>query len=182
MPEVYQQLHQTFMLVHSINPRVSFDIFINKVDEDVFPNDDGKLDFQNSVSNDVYREFEEVSGIKSTNLVQGISYHLTSIYDYSVHEVFSKVVQKLFPEQPSVEVLLNQLGLACDFEKVYLFDMQTHLYFGTDENFVDQVVYELCIDCLDLMVDTSLIYGGNREGPSQNALISVGRWCGCVLY
>jgi hypothetical protein len=35
------------------------------------------------------------------------SFHLTSIYDHSIFEAFSKVVQKLIPQLPTLENLLN---------------------------------------------------------------------------
>lgn len=36
-----------------------------------------------------------------------LSFHLTSIYDHSIFEAFSKVVQKLIPQLPVLESLLN---------------------------------------------------------------------------
>lgn len=36
-----------------------------------------------------------------------LSFHLTSIYDHSIFEAFSKVVQKLVPQLPKLENLLN---------------------------------------------------------------------------
>ena len=36
-------------------------------------------------------------------------FHLTSIYDHSIFEAFSKVVQKLIPQLPTLENLLNIL-------------------------------------------------------------------------
>lgn len=38
-----------------------------------------------------------------------ISYHLTSIYDHSVLEAFSKVIQKMVPQLPTLENLLDIL-------------------------------------------------------------------------
>lgn len=39
-----------------------------------------------------------------------LSFHLTSIYDHSIFEAFSKVVQKLIPQLPALENLLNILN------------------------------------------------------------------------
>lgn len=36
-----------------------------------------------------------------------LSFYLTSIYDHSIFEAFSKVVQKLIPQLPTLENLLN---------------------------------------------------------------------------
>lgn len=35
------------------------------------------------------------------------SFYLTSMYDHSIFEAFSKVVQKLIPQLPTLENLLN---------------------------------------------------------------------------
>ena len=36
-----------------------------------------------------------------------LSFYLTSIYDHSIFEAFSKVVQKLIPQLPTLENMLN---------------------------------------------------------------------------
>ena len=41
--------------------------------------------------------------------VSSFSFYLTSIYDHSIFEAFSKVVQKLIPQLPTLENLLNIL-------------------------------------------------------------------------
>jgi len=38
-----------------------------------------------------------------------LSFYLTSIYDHSIFEAFSKVIQKLIPQLPTLENLLNIL-------------------------------------------------------------------------
>jgi Ras-related GTP-binding protein C/D len=38
-----------------------------------------------------------------------IRYHLTSIYNHSIYEAFSKVIQKLIPQLPTLENLLDGL-------------------------------------------------------------------------
>lgn len=45
-----------------------------------------------------------------------ISYHLTSIYDHSVFEAFSRVVQKMIPEYATLENFLNVIiSVSCNF-------------------------------------------------------------------
>lgn len=53
-----------------------------------------------------------------------LSFYLTSIYDHSIFEAFSKVVQKLIPQLPTLENLLNilisvSLSLTVYFQPVY---------------------------------------------------------------
>ena len=40
-------------------------------------------------------------------LLVKLSFYLTSIYDHSIFEAFSKVIQKLIPQLPTLEELLN---------------------------------------------------------------------------
>ena len=96
-----------------------------------------------------------------------ISYHLTSIYDHSVFEAFSRVVQKLIPQLPTLENLLNVLVSTCAMEKAYLFDVASKLYISTDSSPVDMQSVELCSDMIDVVLDVSGIYGlsgGNSDG------------------
>lgn len=52
-----------------------------------------------------------------------LSFHLTSIYDHSIFEAFSKVVQKLIPQLPTLENLLNIFISNSAIEKAFLFDV-----------------------------------------------------------
>lgn len=52
-------------------------------------------------------------------------YHLTSIYDNSIYEAFSKIIQKLIRELPTLENLLNVLRTVS-----YLFPFVIYIYFN----------------------------------------------------
>ena len=126
-----------------------------------------------------------------------LSFYLTSIYDHSIFEVgegtgrgeggdcdlyplqaFSRVVQKLIPQLPTLENLLNILisvGAVCcashgdemayictqnsGIEKAFLFDVVSKIYIATDSSPVDMQSYELCCDMIDVVIDVSCIYG-----------------------
>jgi Ras-related GTP-binding protein C/D len=49
-----------------------------------------------------------VGGHAQTQEVQ-ISYHLTSIYDHTIYQALSRVIQKLLPQVQYVTQLLDQL-------------------------------------------------------------------------
>lgn len=56
-----------------------------------------------------------------------LSFHLTSIYDHSIFEAFSKVVQKLIPQLPTLENLLNILiSVKIIFSLLFLFFNKKH--------------------------------------------------------
>lgn len=48
-----------------------------------------------------------------------LSFYLTSIYDHSIFEAFSKVIQELIPQLPILENLLNILNTVRGFLLVY---------------------------------------------------------------
>lgn len=118
-----------------------------------------------------------------------LSFYLTSIYDHSIFEAFSKVVQKLIPQLPTLENLLNIFISVCfiltsyskqsqsmsclrllpinillvfqhsGIEKAFLFDVVSKIYIATDSSPVDMQSYELCCDMIDVVIDVSCIYG-----------------------
>jgi Ras-related GTP-binding protein C/D len=81
------------------------------------------------------------------------SLHL-SFYTLSI-----QVVQRLVPQLPALNNLLDILIASCSVDKSYLVDVVTKLYVATDSNPVDVHTYELCSDLVDVVVDVSYIYG-----------------------
>ncbi|EGV93819.1 Ras-related GTP-binding protein D [Cricetulus griseus] len=92
------------------------------------------------------------------------SFYLTSIYDHSIFEAFSKLVQKLIPQLPTLENLLNIFISNSGIEKAFLFDVVSKIYIATDSTPVDMQTYELCCDMIDVVIDISCIYGLKEDG------------------
>ena len=147
-----------------VNPNMAVEVFINKVDGELFLSDESKYDCRREVMTQVTDELAE-AGV-GPDAVQ-IRYHLTSIYDHSIYEALSRVVQRLIPQLPTLENLLNVLVSTCSMEKAYLFDVVSKLYVSTDSGPVDMQSVELCSDMIDVVLDVSGIYG---LGPSHAAV------------
>ncbi|CAM9934079.1 unnamed protein product, partial [Phaeothamnion confervicola] len=81
---------------------------------------------------------------------------------------FSKVVQKLIPQLPTLENLLNCLISSCNMEKSFLFDVVSRIYLATDSNPVDMQSYELCSDMIDVVIDVSCIYGARDDRGEES--------------
>jgi len=99
-----EALHRLFLTVshaYHINPKIHFEVFIHKVDG---LSDDFKIDTQRDILQRLTDDFMD-AGLESVYL----SFYLTSIYDHSIFEAFSKVTQKLIPQLPTLESLLNIL-------------------------------------------------------------------------
>jgi Ras-related GTP-binding protein C/D len=166
--EAINRLNGTILNLQPSYPNVNIEVFIHKVDG---LSDDYKLDIQRDIMQRIQDELSD-HGVENAP----IHFHLTSIYNHSIFEAFSKVIQKLIPHLPSLEALLNNLCRASGFEKAYLFDVLSKIYIATDSSPVDMPSYEICSDYIDVIVDISEIYGWNRpqgyvdmlEGPPWN--------------
>jgi hypothetical protein len=162
---VLQSFTDTVTRAVRANPSIAIEVFVHKVDGELFLSDEAKYDCRRDVMQQVSDELAD-AGFSSHDAVP-ISYHLTSIYDHSVFEAFSRVVQRLIPELPTLEHLLNVLVSTCSMEKAYLFDVASKLYISTDSSPVDMQSVELCSDMIDVVLDVSGIYGTGGIGPKN---------------
>ena len=104
---------------YEINPSIHFEVFIHKVDglsDDykigvafygILQSRETNYDFSETQRDIHQRLMDELTdaGLDAIHL----SFYLTSIYDHSIFEAFSKVIQKLIPQLPTLESLLNIL-------------------------------------------------------------------------
>jgi len=163
--EPYDHVLQSFTTVVTralqVNPQITVEVFINKVDGELFLSEESKYDCRRDIMTQVTDELND-AGIPDGSVA--IRYHLTSIYDHSIYEALSRVVQRLIPQLPTLENLLNVLTATCSMEKAFLFDVVSKLYISTDSGPVDMQSVELCSDMIDVVLDVSGIYGL----PSEN--------------
>ena len=165
---VLRSFTQAVMRALEVNANIVIEVFINKVDGELFLSDESKYDCRRDIMSQVTDELSE-AGVSPDSV--HIRYHLTSIYDHSIYEALSRVVQRLIPQLPTLETLLNVLVNSCSMEKAYLFDVVSKLYISTDPGPVDMQSVELCSDMIDVVLDVSGIYG---LGPSQLELSNGG--------
>ena len=93
-------------------------------------------------------------------LATAVHYHMTSIYDHSVFDAFSKVVQRVIGSlHDCITALLGMLVTRCGMEKAYLFDVLSKIYVAQDDHEVTSQMYEVCFDMIDVAIDISAIYG-----------------------
>jgi len=156
--EALTKLHATVTKAVQVNPKIRFEVFIHKVDGLA---DENKIERQREIQQRALNDLHD-SKIDSVHL----SWYLTSIYDHSIFEAFSKVVQKLIPQLPTLENLLDVLQSNCRIEKSFLIDVVSKIYIATDSSPVDMQTYELCSDMIDVVIDVSCIYGAKEEGEA----------------
>lgn len=155
-------LHTAVFLANNY-PRTSLEVFIHKTDG-----------LSDEYKNETFREVRQRVADELADLGFGalqVSYYQTSIFDPSVFEAVSKVVQKLLPPLPAMEALLTRLCGACRVQKAYLFDTGSKLYIATDASPTFPRDYEVCSDYVDVIVDVKQLYGGWRQ-KAPNAIAS----------
>ncbi|KKY27945.1 putative gtp-binding protein gtr2 [Phaeomoniella chlamydospora] len=160
--ESCSRLVTTILNVRPLYPDMHIEVFVHKIDA---LNAELKAD----VLNDIQQLVEDSLNDQEYADVP-VNYYLTSIYDHSIFEALSKVMQKLIGQLPTFENLLNILVNSCGMEKAYLFDTQTKTYIGSDTRPIDMEVYELCSDFIDVIVDTSELFGWVREDENGKGL------------
>lgn len=144
------RLNRTILTVQQYYPNINIEVFIHKVDG-------LSEEYRTDTFQDIVQHIsDELSDAGYENAP--VHYYLTSIYDYSVFEAFSKVIQKLIPNLSTLENLINTLGDNCGFEKTYLFDVLSKIYIASDTRPVDMACYEMCSDYIDVIVDVSELY------------------------
>lgn len=156
------KLAETISVAHSANPNIHFEVFLHKIDGDIMSEEtkgERQQHFQNFVS-------AELAEVKEDVLV---SYYLTSIYDHSSLEAFSKVVQKLVAQLPALNSLMDSLIACSSVDKTFLVDVANKIYIATDSNPVDVRTYELCSDLVDVVLDVSNIYGTSAAAAAAAA-------------
>ena len=154
-------LYQIVTSAHKINPRIRFEVFIHKTD--VLRQEGDKLAIRRDIYYKVTRDLQE-SCLEAVKL----HFHLTSIYDYSIFEALSSVVQKLIPELPTLENMLNMLNQKCRIEKSYLFDLHSKIYIATDSTPLDISMYGLVSDKIDTVLDLVNIYDSGSDAREAN--------------
>lgn len=164
-------------VAHRVNPKISFDILIHKVDGDQFFSDDHKTE----ITKDIQMKLSEEL---SDKVDAHMTFHCTSIYDHTIFEAFSKVVQKLIPQLPYLEQMLDLLITNSRMDKAFLFDVVSKVYIASDPQPVDLQSYELCSDMIDVVIDVSCIYGyADGQDPKESKSCCVIHLCnGTLLY
>ncbi|KAM0252178.1 hypothetical protein ACHAQJ_007836 [Trichoderma viride] len=149
--EAVARLNVTILALQRSYPSINIEVFIHKVDG---LSDDYKLDIQRDITIRIQDELSD-HGFENAP----VTFHLTSIYNHSIFEAFSKVIQKLIPRLGTLESMLTNLCRTCRFEKAYLFDVLSKIYIATDSATADMASYEICSDYIDVIIDITEIYG-----------------------
>ena len=156
---IVHKLSQTIARAHKLNPAMHIDVFVHKADGLTA---DDKDEVFRTISS---RLAQDLSDGDTTNY----QLHLTSIYDHTLFEAMSRVVQKIIPQLATLEALLDALVAKSRVAKAFLFDVVSKVFIATDSSPLDPQAYELCADMIDVVIDVSCIYGVSEGGEMPQA-------------
>lgn len=162
----------------NVNPYLNIEVLIHKVDG---LTEDFKMDIQRDIMQRIGDELLDL-GIEGIQL----SFYLTSIFDHSIYEAFSRIVQKLIPELPFLENMLDNLVQHSKLEKCFLLDINSKIYVSTDSSPVDIQTYEVCAEFVDVTIDLQDLYKGklqnsnNKDGTDMKSVSVLNN--GVVIY
>lgn len=166
--EAVSRLNATVLSLQRSYPNINIEVFIHKVDG---LSDDYKLDIQRDITIRIQDELSD-HGFENAP----VTFHLTSIYNHSIFEAFSKVIQKLIPRLGTLESILTNLCRMCRFEKAYLFDVLSKIYIATDSSPADMASYEICSDYIDVIIDITEVYGTWQRSDESRKKLEGGPW------
>lgn len=148
---------------YKVNPKIHIEVLIHKIDG---LSEDYRIDAQRDIMQRTGDELLDL-GLEGVQ----VSFYLTSIFDHSIYEAFSRIVQKLIPELPSLENMLDNLVQHSSIDKVFLFDVNSKIYVATDSSPVDIQTYEVCAEFIDITIDLDELYvegNGNDQTRKQH--------------
>ncbi|AQZ11935.1 GTR2 (YGR163W) [Zygosaccharomyces parabailii] len=148
---------------YKVNPTINIEVLIHKVDG---LSEDFKIDAQRDIMQRTGEELLEL-GLDGVQ----VSFYLTSIFDHSIYEAFSRIVQKLIPELSFLENMLDNLIQHSKIEKAFLFDINSKIYVSTDSSPVDIQMYEVCAEFVDVTIDLFDLYKSSQHTDKDGKVV-----------
>jgi Ras-related GTP-binding protein C/D len=173
LKEAQQKLLQCILNTCDGTNRIVYEVMIHKVDG---LSDEHKIELHRSLQQWIVEELSSKGKVPPH--APQISFHLTSIFDHSIFAALSRVMQKLIPQLPFLQNLLDMFQYNSKVEKCMLFDVFSKIFLATDSSPEDPTMYELCSDMIDVALDISMIYSPPApEGTPQKVPFDEGSSC-----
>jgi len=150
-------------------PSLSVDVFVHKIDGDALATPEARVQAQSDAQVGLSRALRE-SGLGGF----AVAFHATSVYDGSVFEAVSRVVQRLLPQRPALTSVLDSFVTMSGMEAAAVYDVVTKVHLARDSHGRGEAMADLISDALDVVVDVSCIYGvkGAREAAAAGGAAS----------
>ncbi|UJR36623.1 hypothetical protein I4U23_029343 [Adineta vaga] len=161
--------------MYSQGHNIRFEVLIHKIDGVHEPD---RLDRYSNIQQQVTVMLHECSIEEPL-----INFYLTSIYDHSIHEAFSKIVQNQMRQLRALENMLDLVTASTQLDKIFVCDISNKIFLASDTKPVESQISELCCDVVDVYTDISSIYGKNSTPVLDSmSYCTIELSIGLVLY
>ncbi|RDX57093.1 hypothetical protein OH76DRAFT_1394861 [Lentinus brumalis] len=162
-----QKLVDFVITAYNEHPNLNLEVFVHKAD---VLTDEYKIENFRHIQ---ARVLSDLSYAGAEYETIPINFQLTSIYDHSLHDAFSRVLHKLIDSLPYLEDLLNVFCTNSQANKAFLFDISSRLYVATDASPVDPPVHNLCSDYLQTLNAFGPLYKSISASPPRMRTVPV---------
>ena len=146
-----------------------FYIFIHKIDnynrnsilQSQYNDEANKI--QNSIIK-TYSEFDKTLDIDEFKK----NFFITSIYDSSLYEAFSTILQNIIPQNQNLSILIDLVRKNCNIDNAYLFDINNKFCLAYSSLSKKGNMFEICLNMINFAVEMSNIYDENDESNDNN--------------
>ncbi|KAJ2827879.1 GTP-binding protein gtr2 [Coemansia erecta] len=156
-------LFSVMRTAQSMNPQLPINVFINKIDG---LSEELKQDIQHDIQQRILKNM----GYENLNIAY-VHVFLTTIFDQSIREALSRVVQYLVPKYSSLETILNSFCSKSSLDKVFLFDVLTKVYLATDSSPTYSPTYIFACQTIDVMDELTIMCSGFMPTGDEDAAL-----------
>ena len=183
---VFSVAKRVIARAQKIKKNIHFHLFLNKTDAnyrfdpDSAQAEQNKASFVQQIVSRVRDDVRVISGGSAPSI--DLSAHCTSIFDHSINEAFSKVIQRPLLANGKIEQILDIVANSCRMEKAVLFDLVSKLTLGADNRSQTEAsTLSLMQDVLEVVIDMGSIYGSVPAGTDTNTVCDIALGNGDVI-
>lgn len=110
-----------------------------------------------------------------------LNFYLTSIYDHSIHEAFSKIVQNQMRQLRALENMLDIVTENTQLDKIFVCDIDKKIFLASDTGPTETQISELCCDVVDVYTDISSIYGKSDRPVLDSMSLCTIKLSNCLI-
>lgn len=162
--EALTELCSTILKAREEGSTADFDIFLHKSDG---LSEDERISIFNEITKRAREEVEELCGRDSS---PRLFFYLTSLYDLSILQAFSKVIQRHLNSYKELEATLKEFSTKFSLGRIYLFDIESKIFLSSDSPAYDYDSFELCSQMIDTTKDLCSIYERHHHFPLHQTL------------
>jgi Ras-related GTP-binding protein C/D len=171
---VYSHSKRVIARALRVNPKIHIHLFLNKIDAnyrfdpDTANSETNKANFTQAVVGRISEDVKTILGANRLPAGLALTTHCTSIFDNSIHDAFSKVIQQPLLANGKIEQMMDLILTTCRLEKAVLFDIVSKIALATDSGRQsDPSTVALMRDMLDVVLDLYRIYHTDLDTENE---------------